>query len=86
MVMVPSSGVSTPVIILIVVVFPAPFGPIKPNSSPPSTWRVRLSTAFLLFFAYVLVTCCKSIICSSLPETGISCLSDSLHFTTFRCL
>ena len=50
-VMEPWSGVSTPVIILMVVVLPAPFGPMNPKSSPPSTWSVRSSTAFLLFFA-----------------------------------
>src|SRR5215216_7857338 len=34
-----------PVRILIVVDFPAPFGPINPSSSPASIWNVRRRTA-----------------------------------------
>ena len=34
--------------ILTVVVFPAPFGPRKPKTSPSSTCRVRFSTAVRL--------------------------------------
>src|SRR5512138_2325916 len=34
-----------PVRILIVVDFPAPFGPMKPSSSPASIWNVSLRTA-----------------------------------------
>src|ERR1044071_3357566 len=45
--MVPEVGCSRPTIILIVVVFPAPFGPRKPNTSPAYTSKLTLSTATL---------------------------------------
>ena len=41
----PELGFSRPVIIFIVVVFPAPFGPRNPNISPFSTERFTLETA-----------------------------------------
>src|SRR5690554_5659163 len=42
---VPASGLSNPVIMEIVVVFPAPFGPTMPNIVPARTVRSMLSTA-----------------------------------------
>ncbi len=51
MVMVPASGRRMPVISLMVVVLPAPLGPMKPNSSPPFTCSVRSSTALKPFLA-----------------------------------
>src|SRR3984885_8049283 len=41
----PALGSSTPRIILIVVVLPAPFGPSKPTISPGATWKLTPSTA-----------------------------------------
>src|SRR5688572_30724539 len=41
----PALGASSPVSILIVVVFPAPFGPRNPKISPSSTSKVTWSTA-----------------------------------------
>src|SRR4030042_1018983 len=43
---VPEVGSVRPRSISIVVVFPAPFGPRKPKTSPSATERLRLSTAF----------------------------------------
>jgi len=45
--MCPASGVSRPVSILMVVVFPAPFGPRNPNSSPSGTLKEISSTAVI---------------------------------------
>ena len=42
----PSVGSSTPRIMLIVVVLPAPFGPSSPTISPGDTWNETPSTAF----------------------------------------
>ena len=44
----PSSGDKIPLIILIVVVFPAPFGPINPMISPVGIVKLILSTALWL--------------------------------------
>ena len=52
----PSSAARIPVIILIVVVFPAPFGPRKPKISPLFTVSETESTAFSVFFAYIFDT------------------------------
>jgi hypothetical protein len=41
----PVSGGSSVIIVRIVVVFPAPFGPSKPNTSPCSSANVTSSTA-----------------------------------------
>src|SRR5688572_22109527 len=41
----PEVGATRPSSILMEVVFPAPFGPRKPNTSPCATCRVRASTA-----------------------------------------
>src|SRR5882672_2305777 len=46
--MVPESGVSSPAIILSVVVFPHPEGPRKPKNSPRSTDRETSATAVVL--------------------------------------
>jgi hypothetical protein len=40
-------GLVSPVKILMVVVFPAPFGPMNPNSSPCLTSKLRLSPALM---------------------------------------
>ena len=42
----PEEGFSAPAIILKVVVFPAPFGPIKPTISPSGTSKLTPRTAF----------------------------------------
>ena len=60
----PSSIFKIPVIILIVVVFPAPFGPKKPNISPFFTSKFKLSTDFFPLI-YDLETFFISIITSS---------------------
>ncbi len=41
----PSVGFRIVISMLIVVVFPAPLGPRKPNISPSATWKETLSTA-----------------------------------------
>jgi hypothetical protein len=41
----PEVGSSTPMSIRMAVVFPAPFAPRNPNTSPGSTWKVIASTA-----------------------------------------
>src|SRR5687768_13149192 len=41
----PDVGASSPARIFIVVDLPAPLGPMKPNTSPDSSVRVRLSSA-----------------------------------------
>src|ERR1700722_12968088 len=41
----PALGSSTPRIMLIVVVLPAPFGPSRPTISPGATWKLTPSTA-----------------------------------------
>lgn len=46
----PSSGVSRLSIILISVVFPAPFGPSKPKTSPCFTSRLTFDSAFISVF------------------------------------
>src|SRR6266542_6212197 len=43
--MAPDVGESTPRIMLIVVVLPAPFGPRSPTTSPGATWNKIPSTA-----------------------------------------
>ena len=45
MVAVPSSGLTRPSSIRSVVVFPAPFGPRNPTTSPASTVKLSRSTA-----------------------------------------
>src|ERR1700752_2883263 len=47
----PSVGESRPAAIRMVVVLPAPFGPIKPKISPCSTARLRSSTASTLSYS-----------------------------------
>src|SRR5215470_17033634 len=54
----PAVGRTSPVSILIVVVFPAPFGPRKPNTSPRRTLNVTASTAV------------KAAYCRVRPETS----------------
>src|SRR5271165_1809846 len=46
MAMRPAVGSSTPRIMLIVVVLPAPLGPRSPTISPADTWKDTSSTAF----------------------------------------
>src|SRR5262245_45859143 len=46
MVISPKVGWYTPVSILKAVVLPAPFGPIRPTSSPANNCKLKLSTAF----------------------------------------
>ena len=75
----PSSGLSTPVIILIVVVLPAPFGPIKPMISPVGIVKEISSTA-LWVPPYIFVTCLISIICFLLS----SALSETVNMNRYR--
>ncbi len=44
---VPADGASNPHNIRIVVVFPEPFGPRSPNTSPVAIWRLRSRTAVI---------------------------------------
>ena len=62
MITLPSVGARMPVRSLMVVVFPAPLGPIKPNTLPFSTCSVRSSRALTFPFPYCLLTCSNRII------------------------
>src|SRR5688572_6395136 len=66
----PPDGCSTPTIMRIVVVLPAPFGPRKPNSSPRLTCRSSGCTAVNL--PYRLVTPSSFIIPARIHSCGAS--------------
>ena len=70
---VPLSNVIKPIIDLIVVVLPAPLGPMNPNISPSFISNETLSTAFLLFsYIFILIKGGESrdVTKSKLPSTS----------------
>ena len=73
----PASGAMTPVIILMVVVFPAPFGPKNPKISPLFASNERLSTALAAERPYVFETFCTVSIFS--PSILCKILGKILH-------
>src|SRR5690625_28278 len=70
-VIVPESGINKPQIILMVVVFPAPFGPSKPSISPRLTVNETSSTAVIYalerLFLYVFTKLFTSIMGFNIP-------------------